>query len=364
MYIYQLKNWPNFTWQLEKIVKPMAEVRHRQGRLIGRLEGLGFKHREETNLETLIIDITKTSEIEGENLPVNQVRSSIARRLGVEVAGLIASERQVDGIVELMLDATQNYDQYLTEERLFQWHTSLFPGKNKISVGEWRKDKRGPMRVVSGAIGKERIHFEAPEASTLNDEMKKFLHWFNTVNDIDPVLKAAIAHLWFVTNHPFEDGNGRIARAITDLQLARSDKSKQRFYSMSAQIQKQRNSYYEILENTQKSDLDITPWVEWFLSCLEGSLNVAEEKVNGALYKAEFWGRIASIVLNERQQMMINKILDGFDGNLTTSKWAKISKCSADTALRDIQYLIDRQILEKEPGGGRSSSYRLSGVNY
>lgn len=335
---------------------PLSTVRHKQGRLLGKLEGLGFRLREEATLETLTQDVIKSSEIEGEKLPADQVRSSIARRLGIEIAGEVTANRNVEGVVEMMLDATQRYDELLTDERLFGWHASLFPN---VNVGEWRDDATGPMQVVSGAIGKEKVHYEAPEAGKLNVEMNKFIEWFNKTTTMDPVLKAAIAHLWFVTIHPFDDGNGRIARAIADMQLARADGSRQRFYSMSAQIQRERNVYYDILEKTQKGNLDITPWLLWFIECLDRAISLSEENLSGVTKKATFWESHQGVTLNERQRKMLNKLMDGLEGKLTSSKWAKMTKCSPDTALRDIQDLIEKEILEKEEGGGRSTSYKL-----
>lgn len=368
-YIHLLNDWPTFTWEGDKIISLLSTVRHKQGRLLGKLEGLSFRLREEASLETLTLDVTKSSEIEGEKLPVDQVRSSIARRLGIEIAGEVSSNRNVEGVVEMMLDATQRYNLSLTDERLFGWHASLFPtgrsGMYKIQVGGWRDDARGPMQVVSGAIGRERVHYEAPEAARLPVEMRTFIEWFNKVTSIDPVLKAAIAHLWFVTIHPFDDGNGRIARAIADMQLARADESHQRFYSMSAQIQRERSAYYDILEKTQKGNLDITAWLLWFLECLDRAISSSEENLSAVTQKAKFWERHQATSLNDRQRKMLNKLMDGFEGKLTSSKWAKIAKCSPDTALRDIQDLIEKGVLEKEEGGGRSTSYRIkiSSVN-
>ena len=373
-YIHLLKNWPAFKWEDDKIILPLSTVRHKQGRLLGKLEGLGFRLRAEATLETLTQDVIKSSEIEGEKLPADQVRSSIAKRLGIEIAGEVSSNRNVDGVVEMMIDATQQYDSLLTDERLFGWHASLFPtgrsGIYKIQVGGWRDDAKGPMQVVSGSIGKEKVHYEAPQAGRLNAEMNKFIEWFNKSTTMDPVLKAAIAHLWFVTIHPFDDGNGRIARAIGDMQLARADGSRQRFYSMSAQIQRERNVYYDILEKTQKGNLDITKWLLWFIECLDRAISLSEENLSGVTQKAKFWESHQGVALNERQRKMLNKLMDGFDrvspsalavtqGKLTSSKWAKIAKCSPDTALRDIQDLIEKKILEKEEGGGRSTSYRI-----
>lgn len=362
-YIHLLRDWPAFKWEDEKIILPLSTVRHKQGRLLGKLEGLGFRLREEATLETLTQDVVKSSEIEGEKLPADQVRSSIARRLGIEIAGEDPTNRNVEGVVDMMLDATQRYDLLLTAERLFGWHASLFPtgrsGMHKITVGGWRNDAKGPMQVVSGAMGKEKVHYEAPEAGRLNAEMNAFLEWFNKTTTRDPVLKAAIAHLWFVTIHPFDDGNGRIARAIADMQLARADGSRQRFYSMSAQIQRERNVYYDILEKTQKGNLDITKWLLWFIECLDRAISLSEENLSGVTQKEKFWELHQGVALNERQRKMLNKLMDGFEEKLTSSKWAKIAKCSPDTALRDIQDLIEKGILEKEEGGGRSTSYRM-----
>ena len=366
VYIYQLPNWPRFTWQQDQIAALLVEVRHRQGRLLGKMESLGFNLQAEASLQTLTLDVLKSSEIEGELLDADQVRSSIARRLGMEIAGLVPADRHVEGIVEMMLDATQQYQQTLSDDRLFGWHAALFPtgrsGMHKIVVGAWRDNtKDDPMQVVSGAMGKEKIHFEAPEADRLNTEMNQFINWFNEDSGMDAVLKAAIAHLWFVTIHPFDDGNGRIARAIADMQLTRADGISQRFYSMSAQIRKERKEYYNILETTQKGSLDITRWLTWFLQCLDRAIAATDETLGGVLRKAKFWEKHNTTLLNERQRTMLNKLLDGFEGKLNTSKWAKITKTSQDTALRDIQDLIEKKILVKEPGGGRSTTYTLFG---
>jgi Fic family protein len=362
-YIHLSSEWPSFKWDDEKILLPLSMVRHKQGRLFGKLEALGFNLKNEATLETLTQDVIKSSEIEGESLPQDQVRSSVARKLGIEVAGAVSSNRNVEGTVEVMLDASQKFDHALSKERLVGWHAALFPtgrsGIHKIHVGSWRDDSTGPMQVVSGALGKERVHYEAPEASRLEDEMKKFIAWFNTRQNLDPVLKSAIAHLWFVTIHPFDDGNGRIARAIADMQLARADESKQRFYSMSSQIQKERNMYYDMLEKTQKGTLDITDWLVWFFDCLDRAINASTEMLSGVTHKAKFWEANGSVSLSDRQRLMVNKLMDGFEGKLTTSKWAKIAKCSPDTALRDIQDLIEKTVLVKEEGGGRSTSYKL-----
>jgi Fic family protein len=362
-YIHLLKNWPTFTWDHQKLVHTLATVRHKQGRLLGKLEGLGFQLQAEASLGNLILDVMKSSEIEGEKLPMDQVRSSIARKLGMKVAGLVPADRNVDGVVEMMLDATQKYEKPLSKERLFGWHGALFPtgrsGLYKIQVAAWRDAEGDPMQVVSGAMGKERVHFEAPEAARLEREMKSFLKWFNQSEELDSILKAAIAHLWFVTIHPFDDGNGRIARAIADMQLSRSDQSKQRFYSMSAQIQKERKAYYDHLEKTQRGTLDITEWLLWFLHCFDRALTASSENISGVLNKAAFWEKHRTVALNERQRTMLNKLMDGFEGNLTSSKWAKITKSSPDTALRDIQSLMQAKMLEKEEGGGRSTSYKV-----
>jgi len=328
------------------------------------MEGLGFSIKIEASLENLTEEVLKSSEIEGELLNRDQVRSSIARRLGVDIGGLTPAHRNVEGVVEMMLDATQAYEKPLTKARLSAWHASLFPtgrsGMLKITVGAWRKDVAGPMQVVSGPIGRERVHYQAPAAPKVADEMAAFLHWFNARSKMDAVLKAGVAHLWFVTIHPYDDGNGRIARALTDLMLARSEESTLRFYSMSAQIRAERNDYYHLLELTQKGDLDITDWMEWFLSCLKRAFEGAEIQLAAGMIKAQFWEHHRAVVLNERQRLMLNKILDGFDGKLTASKWAVITKCSADTALRDIDTLIEKRILRRDAAGGRSTSYSLA----
>jgi Fic family protein len=328
------------------------------------MEGLGFQLRAEAVLDSLTEEVLKSSEIEGEMLDRDQVRSSIARRLGLDIGGLTSADRNVEGVVEMMLDATQGYDRPLTARRLFDWHAALFPtgrsGMSKIRVGAWRDDAKGPMQVVSGPIGKERVHYEAPAADRVRDEMKKFLEWFENDNSTDLVLKAGVAHLWFVTIHPFDDGNGRIARAIADMVLARSEHSPQRFYSMSAQIRQERKSYYEILEATQKGELDITRWLEWFLECLGRAFDRAETILATVLSKARFWESFAAVELNERQREIVNRLLNGFEGKLTSSKWAKLAKCSQDTALRDIEDLIRKKMLVKDAAGGRSTSYSLA----
>ncbi|MCX5903214.1 MAG: Fic family protein [Proteobacteria bacterium] len=384
-YIHQLNIWPKFVWDHEKIAALLGSIRNRQGRLVGRMEAMGFALRTEAMLQTLTLDVIKSSEIEGEILDAVQVRSSIARRLGLDIAGLVSSDRHVDGVVEMMLDATQNFNKKLTKERLFGWHASLFPtgysGMHKIGAGAWRDDSHGSMQVVSGPAGRERVHFEAPEAARLVREMKDFLNWFNgstllTMNhtiEIDPVLKAGIAHLWFVTIHPFDDGNGRIARAITDMQLARADGSAQRFYSISDMIRKERKAYYDVLEKIQKnthskntgsgsvrtSGIDITAWLEWFLACLDRAIDSTETTLADVFRKARFWELHPSGSINERQRMMIHKLFEGFEGKLTSSKWAQITKCSQDTALRDILALVEKGILVKDSAGGRSTGYLL-----
>lgn len=360
MYIHELKDWPLFSWDNNTISKLLIPLRHQQGILMGGMESIGFQMREETVLQTLTQDVIKSSEIEGEILEHSQVRSSVARHLGMDIAGLDTVDKNVDGVVEMMLDATQRFDQPLTKERLLSWHKSLFPtGSNsfaKIRVGEWRK---GPVEVVSGQFGKEKVHFEGPAADRVEHEMALFLEWFNHEDSIDLILKAAIAHLWFVTIHPFDDGNGRIGRAIADLMLARSEKSPRRFYSLSAQIQAERKQYYTILEKTQKDQLEITPWITWFFDCLGRAVKEALSTLDKLLQKARIWETLAKISLNERQRKVINRLLDGFEGKLTTSKWAKIAKCSQDTAYRDILDLIDKGILSKNAEGGRNTSYSL-----
>ncbi len=365
-YIHQLADWPRFLWNLEELAALLAEVRHRQGRLIGRMESLGFALRSEATLQSLTEEVVKSSEIEGEILDKNQVRSSIARRLGIDIGATAPAERNVEGVVAMTLDATQNYAAPLTAERIHGWHGALFPtghsGMQRITVGAWRTAEADPMQVISGPIGRTRVHYEAPPADRLPQEMHAFLAWYNANEPLDDVLKAAIAHLWFVTIHPFEDGNGRIARAIADMTLARSEESAQRFYSMSAQIRTERAAYYGILENTQKGDLDIMGWLEWFLGCLGRAFERPESVLTGALTKAHFWEAHAGEPFNERQRKVLNRLFDGFEGKLTSSKWAAIGKCSQDTALRDIDDLVKRSLLAKDTGGGRSTSYSLVGA--
>lgn len=364
MYIYERPEWPRFTWQHEQLEPLLGAVRHQQGRVLGHMQALGFTAQAEATLQTLTLDVLKSSEIEGEMLPADQVRSSLARRLGLDVAGLVPAERRVEGVVEMLLDATQEFGQELTAERLFGWQAALFPagrsGLQRIAVGAWRTGRKGPMQVVSGAVGREMVHFEAPNADVVDAEMARFLAWFNGPAVLDAVLKAAVAHLWFVTIHPFEDGNGRLARAITDLQLARADGTAQRFYSMSAQIREERPTYYAQLEATQQGGLDITVWLEWFLNCLSRALAGTEHTLAKVLAKARFWEQHVPKQFNARQQKLLNLLLDGFEGKLTSSKWAVIAKCSHDTAGRDIQALLEHQILVKEAAGGRSTAYKLA----
>lgn len=361
VYIHERSNWTDFQWNDEKIINLLSEVRHLQGKLIGKVELLGFELKDEANLETLIQDVVQSSEIEGEILNPKQVRSSIATRLGLDNSGLAHSDRHIDGVVDMMLDATQNTDKTLSTERLSAWHGSLFPtgrsGLYKIDVAQWRS---GDMQVVSGGMGREVVHFEAPKAERLAEEMVKLIDWFNMDLTIDPVLKAATAHLWFVTIHPFDDGNGRIARALTDMQLSKADGVNQRFYSMSAQIKQERKEYYTVLEKTQKGDSDITNWIVWFLNCLKEAIISSNTIIDKVVKKHHFWMLNASKIGNERQRMMLNKLMDNFEGNLTSSKWAKMTKVSADTALRDIIDLINKDILFKTDSGGRSTSYELN----
>ncbi|MBA2301467.1 MAG: Fic family protein [Acidobacteria bacterium] len=363
MYIHELRDWRRFRWDHQSLAGPLASASHKQGRLIGQMEGLGTI-TEEAVLRTLTQDVVKSSEIEGEQLDTDQVRSSIARRLGMDIAGLKTADRNVEGVVEMMLDATQRYDQPLTTERLFSWQAALFPtgrsGMNRINVGAWRDDRVAPMQVVSGPVGRERVHFVAPAAARLDDEMARFLDWFNGDVSTEPMLKAAQAHLWFVTIHPFDDGNGRITRAITDMILARSEASAQRFYSMSAQIRLDRGDYYRILERTQHGTMDVTPWMEWFLGCLTRAIEGAHTTLAGVISKARTWEQLREVPLNDRQRLVLNRLLDGFEGKLTSSKWATLVKCSQDTALRDIQALVERDVLVRDAGGGRSTSYSLA----
>ncbi|HEY8949453.1 MAG TPA: Fic family protein [Rhizomicrobium sp.] len=362
-YIHELKNWPEFTWNAKALSGRLGAVHHLQDQLLNRMGSLGFHLREEATLQSLTEEVIKSSEIEGEHLNKEQVRSSIARRLGMDIGGLTPADRNVEGVVEMMMDATQNYTKALTRERLFDWHAALFPtgrsGMHKIVVGKWRDGTTGPMQVVSGPIGREKVHFEAPAAPLLDDEMRRFIQWYERYDGTDLILRAGIAHLWFVTIHPFEDGNGRIARAISDMALARSEKTAQRFYSMSAQIEAEKNDYYDILEATQKGDLDISEWLDWFLGCLGRAFERADTILGSVLQKATFWDSHKGESFNDRQKLMLNDLLNGFEGKLTSSKWAKIAKCSQDTAGRDIDDLVKRGILQKDAAGGRSTSYSL-----
>ena len=362
--IHQKPNWPNLTGNSEILAEPLAAVRHKQGRLLGKMEGLGFDLRQEATLAAMTSEVVKSSAIEGETLNPDEVRSSIARRLGLDIGGLKKVSRDVEGIVEMMLDATGKFEAKLTKKRLFDWHAALFPtgrsGMSRIAVGKWRPKEASDMQVVSGPIGREKVHFQAPEATRLESEMKQFLKWFNEPPSKDSVLKAGIAHFWFVTIHPFEDGNGRIARAIADMALARSDGTKDRFYSMSSQIEAERKEYYRVLEAAQRGDVDITRWLVWFLECLNRAIGNADEDLASVLNKAKLWQRVNITPVNERQRSVINRMLNGFEGYLTTSKYAKLVKCSPDTALRDIQELLDRGILLQNQAGGRSTSYRLA----
>lgn len=360
-YIHEHDDWPNFHWRQEALVQPLAAARLRQGQLIGSLESLGFSQQNEAVLKAFTQDVVKSSEIEGEFLNPDQVRSSIARRLGLDIAGLTPADRRVEGVVDMTLEATRNYSQPLTQERLLDWHRSLFPiAPQRVQVGRWRDDTAGPMQVVSGAIGLEKVHYEAPAAERLESEMSAFFQWANRPGDLDPLLRAAQAHLWFVNIHPFDDGNGRVARAIADWALARSENRARRCYSMSAQIQLERKAYYAILEATGKGTLDITDWMLWFLACLDRAILGAQASLKAALEKEAFWKTCAHLSLNERQRGMLNRLLDGeFKGKLTTTKWALLMKCSHDTAQRDIVGLIGHGILVKEAAGGRSTSYSL-----
>lgn len=363
-YIYDLPDWPNFRWEPDIIAPKLALVRYKQGELIGRMKCLGFDLRDEAFLQTLTLDVVKSSEIEGQDLDAEQVRSSVARHLGMDAGGLPRPSRTVEGIVDMMLDATQKYSQPLTRDRLFAWHASLFPtgrsGMHEIKVGQWRDDRSGPMQVISGPVGREQIHFQGPPAARIETEMETFIEWFNRDDGNDLVVRSCIAHLWFVTIHPFEDGNGRIARALTDMLLARSEKSARRFYSMSAQIRNERPEYYAGLEASQKGTLNITVRLDWFLDALNAALDNAGNTLSRVLRKAGFWEKYSQAQFNARQRLVLNKLLDNFEGKLTATKWAKLTKRSADTALRDITDLVERGILIKDPGGGRNTSYSLN----
>ena len=361
--IWQLTDWPHWTYDHKRLAPLLAQVHRAQGHLLGRMHNLGLDLQDHATLRVLTEDVLKTSEIEGEKLNPESVRSSIAQRLGVDIGALAPTDRQVDGVVDMVLDATQRHHESLTADRLFGWHAALFPSGysslTKIGVGQWRDDAQGPMQVVSGAIHRQKVHYEAPPAHLLNAEMLNFLNWFNVDQHDDPIVKAGLAHLWFVTIHPFEDGNGRIARAVGDMALARAEQSAQRYYSLSAQIQHDRNDYYDRLEAAQKGGLDITDWLEWFLACLLRAVQGAEATLAQVLAKAWFWQQWAGMLMNARQIKLLNKLLDGFYGKLTSSKWAAIGKCSQDTALRDITELLERGILKKSAASGRSTSYVL-----
>jgi Fic family protein len=363
-YIWQNNDWPSWRYDLATLAGPLAEVSRAQGMLMGRLADVGMALRSEASLAALTEDVVKSSQIEGEQLNIDTVRSSIARRLGVDIGALAPVDRHVEGVVDMVLDATNNCTKPVSRERLFGWHAALFPtgyaGLAKIKVGGWRDDANGPMQVVSGPIGRQHVHFEAPPANHLKSETRKFLDWLNASRTEVPLIKAGLGHLWFVTLHPFDDGNGRIARAIGDLLLARADGSPQRFYSLSAQIQRERKAYYDVLEQSQKGSLDVTDWLLWFLECLHRAIAQAQHSLDAVLAKARFWQRWATTPMNERQVKLLSKLLDGFDGKLTTSKWATIAKCSPDTALRDINDLLMRGVLHKTDAGGRSTSYQLS----
>ena len=363
-YIWQASDWPAWRFDLAALAAPLAEVSRVQGMLMGRLADVGLTLRDQASLAALTEDVVKTSEIEGEQLNVESVRSSLARRLGVDIGALATVDRHVEGVVAMVLDATTNCHAPVSRERLFGWHAALFPtgysGLSKINVGGWRDDTSGPMQVISGPIGRQRVHFEAPPADRLEVETRRFLDWLNRPSNEPPLLRAGLGHLWFVTLHPFDDGNGRIARAIGDLLLARADGSPQRFYSLSAQIQRERKAYYDILERTQKGSMDVTEWLAWFLDTLHRALDEAQNTLDAVLTKARFWQRWATTPMNERQVKLLSRLLDGFEGKLTSSKWAAIAKCSPDTALRDITDLVTRGVLRKSDAGGRSTSYELA----
>lgn len=370
-YIWQLDNWPQWQFDLSALAGPLAAVSGAQGHLYGRLADVGLALREQATLMALTSEVLKTSEIEGEQLNADSVRSSIARRLGVDIGALAAVDRNVDGVVDMVLDATARCHAPLTAQRLFGWHAALFPtgysGLHPIAVGQWRDDRSGdneePMQVVSGAYGRQKVHFEAPGAGVLPAETERFLEWFNADAAMPPLVKAGLAHLWLVTLHPFDDGNGRIARAVGDMALARCEQARQRFYSLSAQIQRERSDYYSQLERTQKGAMDVTPWLQWFLGCLLRAVQGAGTTVDHVLVKARFWQRWAGTAMNERQIKLVNRLLDGFEGKLTSSKWALIAECSADTALRDINELVQLGALCKSESGGRSTSYELGDVS-
>ncbi|MDI1338446.1 Fic family protein [Polaromonas sp.] len=362
-YIWQSSDWPHFSYDASALAAPLAQVHRAQGQLMGRMAELGMTQREQATLQVLTQEVIKTSEIEGERLDLDAVRSSIARRLGLDIGALAPSDRHVDGVVDVVLDATRNFDKPLTQERLFGWHAALFPtgysGRVRITVAGWRLDASGPMEVVSGPVGREKVHFTAPPADTLPAQTDAFLQWFNAAPVGDALIKAGLAHLWLVTLHPFDDGNGRISRAVGDMALARAEGTGQRFFSFSAQIQRERKDYYAQLETTQKGQLDVTPWLSWFLGCLLRAVQGADTTLAGVLDKAQFWQRCAGTPMNTRQTQVLNRVLDGFEGKLTNARWAALGKCSADTALRDINDLLARGVLRRLEGGGRSTGYAL-----
>lgn len=363
-YIHEQPGWPRLRWDAEALASLLAATRHAQGRLLGRMEALGLQLRGEADLASMTEEVVKSSAIEGEQLDARQVRSSLARRLGMDIGGTPPSTRTVEGVVEMVMDATRNFERPLTADRLFGWQAALFPtgrsGLRRITTGSWRPAEAGPMQVISGPLGREYVHFEAPHASKLDAEMTAFLDWFNAAPDSDPVIKAALAHFRFVTIHPFEDGNGRLARAIAEMALARADGRPDRFYSMSSQIETDRRDYYRVLESCQRGGLDVTVWLEWFLKCLGRALVRAEETLAAVLRKADVWQRIGTRSINERQRKVVNQLLDGLNGALTSSKYAQLSGCSNDTALRDIQDLLEQGILIHNAAGGRSTSYRMT----
>lgn len=362
-YTHLHPDWPKYRWDASALAVALADIHQRRGALSIAMATLGLEARQQEVLQVLVQDVTRSSEIEGEHLDQGQVRSSVARRLGMDRAGLPEPSRDVEGVVEMMLDATQKFNEPLTEQRLFAWHASLFPtsrsGMAKIITGAYRDDARGPMQVVSGPIGQERVHFEAPAANRLPVEMAQFVRWFEE-EAIDPIVKAALAHLWFVTIHPFEDGNGRIGRAVMDMALARADGSSQRFYSMTAQLHKERKAHYAQLEQASRKSLDVTPWISWFVKRLSDALTEAEGVVRLVRRKQEFWDRHRDSGLNERQTKIVNMLLDGFTGKLQTAKYAKINKCSTDTAFRDLTDMVAKGILVKAEAGGRSTNYDLA----
>ena len=362
-YIWQQTDWPTWSYDATTLSILLANAHQAQGRLLGKMQSLGFGVQQQTSLQVLTDDVLKTSEIEGEFLRPELVRSSVAKRLGIDIGGLSDSDRTVDGIVDIVMDATSNHAQDLSLDRLLSWHAALFPlgysGIHKISAGQLRDDRLGPMQVISGAIGREKVHFEAPPASCLRSEITQFLNWFNASQSLDPYLKAGIAHLWFVTIHPFDDGNGRIGRAIADMALSRADQSRDRFYSLSSQIMKERQGYYLHLERSQKGSLDATEWLAWFLQCLINAIDSANSNLYSTLAKTQFWQHWQGVPFNERQIKLLNRLLDGFEGNLTNKKWSLIAKCSADTALRDITDLLDRGVLSRGSSSGRSTHYLI-----